>query len=387
MAGLAAVGVLAPHVGRLHLVEEAPAFSQVGAGVQLGPNATHVLQAWGLLDEALSLGVQPEALVARSLQDGRELGRMTLAGAMAARYGSPYLTLHRADLHRLLLRRAQAHADVEWLMGIPLLAAQPHETGTALSLGGPQPRVVQADVLLGCDGVRSRVRQALWQDGPAAFTGHVAYRALVPMADWPQHLRTHQVTVWLGPRMHAVHYPVQAGRSMNLVWVVQGPCPTEPPGWEHSQMPQLTLEAMRRAGAMASDWQAVAASVPVWKHWPLFDRLPITGPHEHVRASVALLGDAAHPMRPYLAQGAAMALEDAHALELCLQRQPTDDAATLLAQWAAQRWSRNAWVQARSRRNGRIFHARGPVQWGRDWAMRWGGAAVMDVPALYGYRP
>jgi salicylate hydroxylase len=233
--------------------------------------------------------------------------------------------------------------------------------------------------------VWSAVRQQLWGDAPARFTGHLAYRALVAQADLPAHLRSDQVTVWMGPRLHVVHYPVRAGQWLNLVAIVQGvkPDPALAQDWDHAGHTQTLMQAM---GAVGADLHERLASVPTWRQWALHDRAPLIGTSQMAQGLVALLGDAAHPMRPYLAQGAGMAIEDAQVMAQCLSTGREPVTAQLQA-YAAQRWARNARVQARALRNGRIFHAQGALALGRNLSMQFMGARVMDVPWLYGQGP
>jgi salicylate hydroxylase len=220
-------------------------------------------------------------------------------------------------------------------------------------------------------------------DAPARFTGHLAYRALVAQADLPAHLRSHQVTVWMGPRLHVVHYPVRSGQWLNLVAIVHGFKPEQADDWDQAGHTQTLMQAM---GAVGRDLHERLASVPAWRQWALHDRAPLSAPLQMAQGRVALLGDAAHPMRPYLAQGAGMAIEDAQVLAQSLSTGSASVVQQLQA-YAEQRWARNARVQARAIRNGRIFHATGPVALGRNLSMRLTGERVMDVPWLYGGGP
>jgi salicylate hydroxylase len=189
--------------------------------------------------------------------------------------------------------------------------------------------------------------------------------------------------VWMGPRLHVVHYPVRSGQWLNLVAIVHGAKPEPSQDWDQVGQTQALMQAM---GAVGHDLHERLASVPAWRQWALHDREPLNGAKQMAQGRVALLGDAAHPMRPYLAQGAGMAIEDAQVLAQCF----CIDNATVpeqLQAYAEQRWVRNALVQARAIRNGRIFHATGPVAWGRNLSMRLMGERVMDVPWLYGGGP
>ena len=381
MAGLGAA-LVAQRAGlTVTLLEQAEAFSEVGAGIQLGPNAVRVLHDWGLEHELRAVAAFPDALCVRDARSGTLLGRLTLGAAMRARYGEPYATVHRADLHQMLLRQIECGVTCRLRQRVQSLVQD--EAGVHVQTEDGTRH--QAAALLGCDGLWSRVRAELLADGAPIFSGDLAYRGLVRMADLPPDLRRNEVTAWLAPRLHAVHYPVRRGEWMNVIVVVEGQIPSDPDGWDH----EAQAERLRAAlGAVHGDFDRLLRAVPGWRLWPLKARAPMRGPHEHGRGRIALLGDAAHPTRPYLAQGAAMALEDAWTLGHLLA-QPRWSGASgldwpgLLEALAQARWSRNGWVQARSRRNGQIFHAAGPLRWGRDLAMGLLGERLMDLPELY----
>jgi salicylate hydroxylase len=238
---------------------------------------------------------------------------------------------------------------------------------------------LRGDALVGADGLWSQVRQQLLNDGPPRVSGHLAYRAMVLQRDLPARLRSQHVTVWLGPRLHVVQYPVRKGHWMNVVGIVHGHLEGDLDEWDHATNAQDLRAAMAKT---CSPLQDLIGAIDNWRVWPLCDRSPMRGAHEQAQACVALLGDAAHPMRPYMAQGAGMAIEDAACLQQVLT--PPDVAMPQrLATYAKQRWKRNARVQARSIRNGEIFHATGFMRWGRDLAMRMLGEKLLDVPWLY----
>jgi salicylate hydroxylase len=380
IGGLAAAVACAQRGLPVQLLERAAQLSEAGAGIQMGPNVTRILQAWGLGAALAQLAAFPLQLQARDAQTGQVLGRLTLGARAQARYGAPYATIHRADLQGLLHRAAQS-AGVDLLLGQTVQNWQ--GTEAALQVNTAQGLSLQASALIGADGVWSAVRQQLLGDAPARFTGHLAYRALVAQADLPAHLRSDQITVWLGPRLHVVHYPVRSGQWLNLVAIVHGDQPVQAEAWDSDGQTQALMQAM---GAVGTDLHERLASVPAWRQWALHDRAPLSASRQMAQGRVALLGDAAHPMRPYLAQGAGMAIEDAQVLAQRLSAGGASVPEQLHA-YAEQRWARNARVQARAIRNGRIFHATGPVAWGRKLSMRLMGERLMDVPWLYGGGP
>jgi salicylate hydroxylase len=380
IGGLAAALACAQRGVPVQLLERAAQLSEVGAGIQIGPNVTRILQAWGLGAALAQVAAFPQQLQARDAQTGQVLGTLTLGTRAQATYGAPYATIHRADLQGLLHRAAQS-AGVDLLQGQTVQGWRGTEAG--LQVNTAQSLSLQASALIGADGVWSAVRQQLLGDAPARFTGHLAYRALVAQADLPAHLRSDQVTVWMGPRLHVVHYPVRSGQWLNLVAIVHGVKPEQADDWDQAGHTQMLMQAM---GEVGKDLHERLASVPAWRQWALHDRAPLSASRQMAQGRVALLGDAAHPMRPYLAQGAGMAIEDAQALAQSLSTGSASVVQQLQA-YAEQRWARNAQVQARAIRNGRIFHAAGPVAWGRNLSMRLMGERLMDVPWLYGGGP
>lgn len=379
MAGLAA-GLACRRAGwQARLFERTDALREVGAGVQLGSNATRLLVGWGLEPALLAVAARPQQLHVREGLDGTEVGTLELGAAFLRRYGAPYITIHRADLQSVLLEGAQ-RAGVELQLGSRLHSVQPGEDGVRVHVGD-QPH--EGDVLLGADGLWSEVRSQVCPDGPPRMTGHLAYRTLAVQHDLPQALRSHDVTVWLGPRMHVVAYPVKAGELLNVVAIVQGGRDGSPQDWDQAGAESELLSAI---GPVCAPLRELVHAMPSWRVWVLQDRAPVASAREMASGRIALLGDAAHPMRPYLAQGAGMAIEDAAELGRCLAavKDRPRDVPDALRAYAENRWRRCAQVQARAERNGRIFHATGVVRWGRNAWLRALGARLLDQPWLYG---
>lgn len=379
IGGLAA-GLACMRAGwSVRLYEQAPEFNEVGAGIQLGPNATRILGAWGLDASLSKVAAFPRQLQARSAVDGGQLGLLRLGSAFAGRYGAPYVTVHRADLQGLLLQVAQ-QAGVELKLSSRATAVRPCADGVRLRIN--DEKEIEGDALVAADGLWSRLREQVIADGPPTWTGHVAYRALVSQDALPQALRSEDVTVWLGPRLHVVAYPVRAGAQLNVVAIVQGRLRGDAADWDQAA---ATAELQAAMGPMCAPLQELVAAMPGWRLWALHDRPPLRSADEMARGRVALLGDAAHPMRPYLAQGAGMAIEDAAQLgrALAMASSAGLEVETALRCYALNRWQRCARVQARAERNGRIFHATGPMQWGRNLSMRLLGERLLDQPWLY----
>lgn len=372
IGGLAAALALSRQGADVRLIEQAAAFSEVGAGIQIGPNVTRILRDWGLEAGLREVASFPQELLARDAHSGRELGRLPLGERAECLYGAPYACIHRADLHQLLREAVQAQGLV---LQLNQRLATVQMDGQHLVVRTEQGLQYQPSLLVGADGLWSRSRQALGLTDAPRFSGHLAYRGLIPL---PTPAARPQVTVWMGPRLHIVHYPVQAGRALNVVAIVHGALPPNPQEWDHAAHAAHLLQAL---GPVCGPLQQTLQSVPNWRLWALNDRPPLTSAKQMGQGAVALLGDAAHPMRPYLAQGAGMAIEDAQALAHCWSGAGT--VAQRVHRYAEQRWPRNARVQAGAIRNGGIFHAHGPIRWGRNLAMGVLGAKVMDVPWLY----
>ena len=387
IGGLACALALARQGVPTVLLEQAAAFGEVGAGLQLGPNATRVLADWGLSDALQACAAFPEALRVRDAHRGTDLGQLRLGAMAIARHGQPYATLHRADLHALLLAAVQEHGLTELRLNARLASFTPSPSGVTITL--EDGNTLTGDALLGCDGLWSRVRSQLLGAQAVRSSGHLAYRGMVRAADLPAERRANVVTAWLGPRMHVVHYPVRGGEWMNVVAVVHGVLGqghggqpgADPQSWTHEAR---AADLQRALGPACADLLSMIDAVPAWSLWALNDRPAMAGAHEHAQGRVALVGDAAHPLRPYLAQGAAMAIEDAWTIGRLLQPAPASiDWPSVLTRFAETRWQRNARVQQHSQRNGRIFHATGLVRFGRDTAMRWLGESLLDNPWLY----
>ena len=384
IGGLACALACARAGWSVRLLERSAQFSEVGAGVQIGPNVTRRLHQWGLQRALQALAAYPDVLHVRSARTGRTLGRLQLGDVALQRYGAPYATIHRADLHGALLAAVQASG----LVRCDLNSAVEHfeQTADQVTVRASSVGTLAADMLVGADGLWSVVRQGLLGDGPPRRTGHLAYRALVAQSSLPASLRSQHITVWLGPDMHVVQYPVRCGEQLNLVGIVRGEVPaaaiqpaSESDPWDRHGDAMTFRAAV--AGACAP-LRELAEAIEQWRLWVLCDRAPMVGPQQHGKGRIVLLGDAAHPMRPYLAQGAGMAIEDATALGAALADAESDLPAALQG-FAAARWQRNARVQRRAIRNGEIFHARGVVQLGRDAALGLLGERLLDMPWLY----
>lgn len=380
IGGLAAA-TAARHAGwEARLLEQSVTFAEGGAGIQLGPNVVRILREWDLLQGELQQQVfAPQRLRVRDGVDGGELASLPLAD-MEQRYGAPYLTVHRADLHAALLVAARAQGvRLHTARKVTALAEQ--EALVRVSARGGADMEAEAVVL--AEGLWSESRSLVAGNGAPRPTGHLAYRGLVRQADLPPPLRSHEVSVWLAPRMHLVTYPVRGGDVLNAVCLVEGQVPGDPRGWDHLAV-RSELEAV--LGPVCAGVREQLAAVPEWRLWVLHDRPPVRSADELARGRIALLGDTAHPMLPYLAQGAGMAIEDARELQrvLAIADDRIVDVPTAFRRYALNRYQRVGRVQERSLRNATIFHADGLLRRARNAGLRMLGARLLDQPWLYG---
>lgn len=344
IGGLAAAIALAQRHARVRVFERADALGEVGAGIQLGPNGVAVLEALGLRDAAERVASLPASVELRDHRAGRRVARLPLGQAFVARYGRPYWHLHRADLLAVLAAGA-AEAGVEIVLGTGIEAVEAEGQRPRLRGAGDAP--VAADVLIAADGIRSSVRRELFAATEPRFTGHVAWRGLVEAARLPASALPEGARVAMGPGRHVVSYPLRGGELVNFV-AVEERKDWAAEGWTEPDDP----EAPRRAFAgWDADTVALLAAVERTYLWGLFDHPPLP---RWVRGRVGLLGDACHPMLPFLAQGATMALEDAWVLAAELDVAETPERG--LMAYEARRAPRTARVQRASLRNGRLWH-------------------------------
>jgi len=371
----------------VELWEQASEFSEVGAGIQLGSNSVRLLHQIGLSKELEQLAWRPSAVQAFDARSGELIQQLPLQH-FTDRYGAPYLCIHRADLHQIIRQAAQQHEKLTAHLNTRLISLNDQNGAVhaqAVQTNQNSPRETISTALIGADGLWSQTRELSWNDGSPVPTGHWAYRALIPMKLLPAGLRPSEVHIWMAPEMHVVHYPVRSGEWLNLVVLVESSDPIHLQGWDLSRSPEQTLADVKKAcKGTCSRLQDLLRLVEVWKAWSLCQRSALGSAADMAKGRVALLGDAAHPMLPYLAQGAGMAIEDAFALASCWSHSD-HSAENRLQQYAQIRWRRNSSVQQRAAMNAKIFHAKGLMAWGRNALLRNMGASVMDMPWLYGY--
>lgn len=349
VAGLAAALALARKGHAVQVIEQAAAIEEVGAGLQLGPNAMRVLGALGVGDAVASAGQNPAAITLRDGRSAREILKIPLGEAARRRWNAPYVTLHRADLVATLAEALELVQPGALSLGVMLVAIDNRADGVTITTASGE--ALTADLLIGADGIRSVVREHLFGPDSPRFTGHVAWRALVRIDPQDPAAPPPGVGAWLGPRRHAVTYRIRPD-LVNLVAV------TEQSDWREEGW-NLPGDADRLRADFAG-WNALApllSRVERPLRWALFDRKPMRAWH---RIRAVLIGDACHPMLPFLAQGAAMGIEDGFALAELLPLEP-QDIEPALARFFALRQPRTARIQAMARSNGVDFHEGNPL--------------------------
>ncbi len=347
IGGLAAAIAFGRNGRKATVLERSSFTEESGAGIQLGPNATRILRKLGVLPAIEALAFKPEALAMFDALSGQRLATVPLGSSVEARYGAPYLTLHRADLHSALLASCAQHSSITLRPGFDVRSIdQSAGEIVARSSDGEQ---VGGEILVGADGLWSGMRKFVAPEAQPRFAHATAYRALLPRETLPAQFRAPIVGLWLGPKTHLVHYPVRGGKELNLVAVVEGGDARE--GWN---APAEPAQFLSRFTGWCKDSKSLMETATEWRGWSLH-RLP---PLRHwSKGRIVLLGDAAHPVLPYLAQGAALAIEDAAALVDCLDRSANAEKAMRLYQ--LERKSRAGRVQHRSRRLGQYYHLSG----------------------------
>jgi salicylate hydroxylase len=365
IGGLAAALALARRGFDVRVFERASALSEVGAGLQLSPNAARILRGLGVdafLDPALG---RPEALVVHGAS-GKVLVEMPLGDAAEQRWGAPSWVAHRADLQAALFDAVSVAPNVVVTLGAR--ATDCTETDDAVSLhvtsDDDAPSNESGALLVAADGVHSSLRRKLLGDGPPTYTGLTAFRAVVPVDAVPGALRRNVTGLWMGPGAHLVHYPLRGGALVNIVAIALDPRPNE----TALDASAGRDEVARHFAGFGDSARALIGVPESYRRWPLYDRPP---EERWPDGRIALLGDAAHPMPPFLAQGAAMSIEDAAVLARCLGEVPVAEA---LARYRAERLPRVARVQREAARNSLVFHLSGPFALARDMALRLMGA-------------
>jgi len=364
IGGLATAYALAQTGLQVRVMERAAEFAEIGAGLQLAPNATRLLRRFGLLGDVLTTSVRPRRLVARNAVSGEELTWLDLA-ATAERYGAPYIVLHRSDLLNVLLARCRAESRIELETSKRVVRTTDH--GDVVEVACADGTIYQATAVVGADGLNSVVRPLVVQDQPIC-SGYVAYRGAVPLDTIRGRPPLEDVIVWFGPGMHLVQYPVRSATLYNQVAVFRSDAFAA--GAQDWGTPE---ELDARFSVCAGPVREALPALRRDRRWPMYDRIP-SGTWSKGR--VVLIGDAAHPMLQYLAQGACQAMEDAAALAGALEKTATTphlaagDLEVAFGEYQAARVEQAGRVQRAARTWGDIWHVDGLAMALRDEAFR-----------------
>jgi salicylate hydroxylase len=355
IGGLTAALALAQQGFAPHVFEQASELRELGAGLGLGPNAVRIFRALGLEPALLSTGFMPQAVVGRDWTGGQELFRVSVATSNAARFGAPLINIHRADLLEILADACRGRIELHLgsrctgVVSSDRMATLAFDDGTHASF----------DLVVGCDGIHSSVREAIVGPRMSQFTGNICWRALVAAESLPPELMTADVTLWSGPGGHVVTYYVRGGALINVVAI------RETAHWAEESW-SISAPDGELIGAFPSvhpDLKLILSRVDTCYRWGLFDREPLP---RWSAGRITLLGDAAHPMLPFVGQGAAMAIEDAFVLARELAR--SCDLGAALRAYEAERIPRATRVQAAARAQASILHrANGPVRFDAGW--------------------
>jgi salicylate hydroxylase len=383
IGGLAAALTIARQGYRVVLLEQAERLEATGAGIQLSPNAARILIGLGLREQLLPHVAVPQELTVANARSGRVLARAPLGAAAEGRYGAPYWIIHRGDLQSVLLAAVHAHPDIMLRLGTRVDDFATHGNGVTVAAHSPRETVEERGVaLIGADGLWSRLRGRLGHDAAPRFARHTAWRALVPADAVVCELSIPTVNLWFGHGGHVVYYPVKGGRLINVVAVMRDDW--HEPGWSAvGERDQIC--ARFDARAWRGPPREILGAAERWLKWALFDVAPLS---YWGRGAVTLLGDAAHPMLPYLAQGAAMAIEDAATLGQCMG-EALQDPAGALRLYERRRLARTARAQREARRNGDIYHLSGLAGVMRTLALAAtsGNRLISRYDWLYGWTP
>jgi len=364
IGGLTTSLVLARRGFRVIVLEKAERLEETGAGLQLSPNASSVLIDLGLRPRLAPRAVTPDAISLMSARDGGEITRIPLGDAATFPADAPYWVIHRADLQAALRDQVNDTPDIELRLGCQFEDLGTHGKGmTVVQRSGTARQEERAVALIGADGIWSAVRHHLFPEIQPRFSGLIAWRGTLDATQLPREYTSRRVQLWMGPNAHLVAYPISGARQINVVAVVTGTW--NRPGWSE---PGEANDV--KSGFASAGWHAVPrmliGAVDGWKKWALFT-VPDGG--EWTEGAVALLGDAAHAMLPFAAQGAGMAIEDAAVLGKCLgetQNQGGPSISAALKRYASLRRPRVARVQRAARQAGRIYHLASPLAFARD---------------------
>lgn len=378
IGGLAAALALAKRGIESHVLERRAAFEPEGAGIQLGPNGTRILAELGVAERLEPLAGKPDFIHARNAMTGVSLAHLPLGDWIAARHGAPYWVLHRQDLHAALLDAARSMPLIRISMDFNATRTVCENDG--VSLEGQNGVTLHGDALIAADGLRSHLRAQNFDAQPLRFAQRSAARAVIPIKDVPPELVENATALWMSPQAHVVHYPVRAGKELAIIFVRKDLDITD--DWT-TVIPGTWVQEV--ANGFCKPLRRLLEKPAQWKKWALFELPPLSFWHA---GRIALLGDAAHPTLPFLAQGAVLALEDAAVLARRVCEQPAHIPRAIAA-YAMARRHRATRVVAAAKTNGRIYHLDGPMAAARDMALRVTPPRTLMARYdwVYGWRP
>jgi 2-polyprenyl-6-methoxyphenol hydroxylase-like FAD-dependent oxidoreductase len=348
IGGLAAAFVLGRQGHAVTVLEQSAAFGEIGAGIQLGPNIFRMFEYLGLTEAVNGVAFFPTGLGMNDVRTGEKVVRVPLGETARAAYGYPYGVIYRADLHQVFLEACRALPNIVLRTSSKVASCEQDGMGVRVHLAGGE--MLNSDALVGADGLWSRIREAVVGDGKPRVSGHIAYRAVLKREDVPSHLWSDDVLLWGGEKTHLVHYPLRRGELFNLVAVFHSNKYDE--GWNTFGD---TAELNERFADAVPQVRELLGKIETWKMWVLCDREPV---RNWTDRRVTLLGDAAHPMLQYLAQGAGQAIEDAVVLGEAL-RFTGNDVEQAFRKYQQARYLRTGRVQLTARLYGDIYHASG----------------------------
>ena len=361
----------------VQVLEQAPEFKEIGAGIQLGPNVFRMFEVLGLTEEMFHWCAFPGGPGDARLDHRRDHRRLPIDKRFHDKYHAPYAVIHRADMLNVILDACKKSNLIKLATSQKVVAID--DTGSGVTVRTETGETYKGAALVGCDGLWSTVREKIVGDGKPVVSGHIAYRAVLPTADWPEEYRLPKMIVWCGEKTHLVHYPLRRGELFNLVVVFHSDRYEE--GWDTYGDP---AELHARFADKCEPVRTLLQKVNAWKMWVLCDRPAIKN---WTKGRITLLGDAAHPMLQYLAQGGNMAMEDA----VCLANQieaSGGDYEAAFKKYQELRYLRTARVQLMARVFGEIYHASGVNRELRNKVLReWTEQGGVDMSWLYGQQP
>ncbi|GAK12180.1 FAD-dependent monooxygenase [Geomicrobium sp. JCM 19039] len=351
IGGLATALGIAQSGRKLKVLEQAPEFGEVGAGIQLAANATNVLQRLGVMEEIKKVSVFPKRLVMMDAFSGEELSALNLGKTYEERYGAPYIVLHRSDLHRVLLDACIEHPNVALETNQKVTNVEDYNDGVTVTTASGSKH--HGEALVGADGIWSEVRRLFSDDQPIC-SAYVAYRGAIPINEVKQSVANmDDVFMWIGPNLHLVQYPVRKGELYNQVVVFKSE--SYRPEIEHTYNWGTPEEMDKVFDGACEKVKKAISFISRQRRWPMYDREPITN---WTKGNVTLLGDSAHAMLQYLAQGACQALEDADCLKDMFEEH--DDVNIAFIEYEKERIPRTTYVQQSARTWGEIIHSTQP---------------------------